>query len=106
MGDRTKWIPPFEVPQIRSDLQARALFRNRVADEIDRAYAKHGKPYWGRHEWWGILKEEVDELWDEIKADSDPGELLEELIQVAAMCLRFAETNPAMIKELTSKRLP
>ena len=35
--------------------------------ELDRAYSKHGRGLWGRHEFYGVLKEEVDEAWDAIK---------------------------------------
>lgn len=106
MGDRAKWVRPDDLPQTRPDLQAATQFNRAVREELKRAYTKHGSQYWSKHEFWGIFKEEADELWDDIKADSDPDLVLKELIQVAAMCLRFAETNPTMVKELTSKRLP
>lgn len=38
------------------------------------------------HEGYAVLLEEMDELWDDIKANKDPSE---EAIQVAAMALRF-----------------
>lgn len=42
------------------------------------------------HEGYAVLKEEVDELWDAIKAkDFDPNQIKKEGIQVAAMALRF-----------------
>ena len=44
------------------------------------------------HEGYAVLKEEVDELWDEIKANKKPGSVLrqkEEAIQVAAMAIKF-----------------
>ena len=44
------------------------------------------------HEGYAILKEEVDELWDEIKKKDhirDKKEMKKEAIQVAAMALRF-----------------
>lgn len=68
------------------------LMRN-IASELDHAYAKHGRDPWGRHEFFAILKEEVDELWDEIKADAPTERVLQELTQVAAMCFRYAETG-------------
>ena len=68
------------------------LFRD-IGAELDRAYAKHGREPWGRHEFYGILKEEVDELWDAIKADAPQAEVLAELRQVAAMCFRYYETG-------------
>lgn len=65
----------------------------RIAEELDRAYAKHGAAQWGRHEFYGILKEEVDELWADIKADAPQEQLEKELVQVAAMCVRYFETR-------------
>ena len=62
-----------------------------ISAELDRAYAKHGRGQWGRHEFYGILKEEVDELWDAIKADEPQERVREEAIQVAAMVFRYLE---------------
>ena len=73
--------------------QARDRFIGIVTAELDRAYAKHGEEPWSRHEFYAILKEEVDELWDDIKADEPMDKLLKELVQVTAMCLRYAETG-------------
>lgn len=42
------------------------------------------------HEGFAILKEEVDELWDEVKANNAE-RTREEAVQVAAMALRFLE---------------
>lgn len=64
-----------------------------IQSELDHAYAKHGRGKWGRHEFYAILKEEVDELWDTIKQDRPIDELEHELIQVAAMCFRYYETG-------------
>jgi NTP pyrophosphatase (non-canonical NTP hydrolase) len=64
-----------------------------VAEELERAYSKHGVDQWGRHEFYGILKEEVDELWDAIKADEPMERVEEELVQVVAMCFRYFETR-------------
>ena len=42
------------------------------------------------HEGYAVLKEEVDELWEEIKKkDRDPEQLRKEAIQVGAMALRL-----------------
>ena len=65
----------------------------RICDELDRAYEKHGSAQWGRHEFYAILKEEVDELWDDIKSDSPREKLEKEAIQVAAMVFRYLETG-------------
>ena len=59
-----------------------------VANELDRAYAKHGDLPWGRHEFYVILKEEVDELWDAIKGNRHK-DAAQEAVQVAAMALAF-----------------
>lgn len=66
---------------------------DQIADELHDAYVKHGCESWGRHEFYGILKEEVDELWDDIKADAPQPEVLKEAIQVAAMVVRYLETG-------------
>lgn len=44
------------------------------------------------HEGFGILKEEVDELWDEVKVkqgNRDIEKMRKEAVQVAAMAIRF-----------------
>ena len=38
-----------------------------VQAELERAVAKHG-PMRGPHEGWAVIYEELDELWDEVKA--------------------------------------
>lgn len=65
----------------------------KISAEINRAYAKHGQAQWGRHEFYGIILEEVDEVWDDIKADAPTDQLEKEIIQVAAMCVRFLESG-------------
>lgn len=42
------------------------------------------------HEGYAILKEEVDELWDEIKANRTGKSVRGEALQVAAVALRIA----------------
>lgn len=58
-----------------------------VEAEIQRATAKHG-PFPTRHHGWAVIKEELDEAFDEIKAN-DNDKLRYEMIQVAAMAMRF-----------------
>ena len=63
-----------------------------VSDELDKALRKHPK-FNGAHEGWAVIREEVDELWDEVKVRQEKrrrDKMRKEAIQVAAMALRFA----------------
>jgi hypothetical protein len=64
-----------------------------IAVELCRAYKKHGRAPWSRHEFYGVILEEFEEMWDDIKADAPDEKLDKEIIQVAAMCIRFLETR-------------
>lgn len=70
----------------------RALF-DALSPELKRAYEKHGDDPWGRHEFYGILTEEYDELWDAIKADAPMTDVYDEMLQVIAVCFRYFETG-------------
>ena len=62
-----------------------------VKEEFDKASGIYA-PFNSAHEGFAILKEEVDELWDEVKKNSKirtTEKLREEATQVAAMALRF-----------------
>jgi len=59
-----------------------------ILAEFRRARIRH-KPMRGPHEGYAVLLEEVDELWDEVKANR-PWMAREEAIQVGAMALAFA----------------
>ena len=57
--------------------------------ELDRAQALHA-PMHGPHEGYAVILEELDELWDEVKARrQDRMKMRKEAMQVAAMALRF-----------------
>ena len=74
-----------------SNNQVEPSFPERVAAELAVARADHA-PMYSLHEGYAVLLEEVDELWDEIKAKVRNREKLEdETIQVAAMCQRLYE---------------
>ncbi len=61
-----------------------------IAAELRRARTKHA-PMRGAHEGYAVLLEEVDELWDEVKArHPDFAAMRKEAVQVAAMGLAFA----------------
>jgi hypothetical protein len=86
-------------PGMSVDMRQRAID---VLDvELQRAYLKHGRLPWGRHEFYAILKEEVDELWDAIKRDEPDMNVVAEAMEVAAMCFRYIETGDRYRGELT-----
>jgi hypothetical protein len=58
-----------------------------VRAEVLRAESKYG-PFNTTHEGYGILMEEVEELWEDVKFNRVP-QALEEAVQVAAMGVRF-----------------
>ena len=63
-----------------------------IADELDRAQAQH-RTFASGHEGYAVIREELDELWDAIKAQKTfvryGGAAGYEAVQVAAMGLRF-----------------
>jgi hypothetical protein len=64
---------------------------NAVINELNVATQLHG-PFHSAHEGYAVIKEELDELWDEIKlkrSERNPVNLREEAVQVAAMAIRF-----------------
>lgn len=73
----------------------RSQFLDSMMAELDHAYAKHAAKPWSRHEFYGVLLEEVDELWDAIKQDHPIEYVLKEAMQIACVCLRYAETPDA-----------
>ncbi|MEU7814085.1 hypothetical protein [Pseudonocardia sp. NPDC049154] len=58
-----------------------------VREELVRATAKFG-PFASAHEGYAVIAEEVDELWDDVKANDADGAIAE-AVQVAAMGARF-----------------
>jgi NTP pyrophosphatase (non-canonical NTP hydrolase) len=66
---------------------------SQIARELERAYSKHGREKWGRHEFYGVLREEMDELWDAIRGDDNQEQVIKEAIQVASMVFRYLETG-------------
>lgn len=60
-----------------------------VLGELEGAIAEHG-PMASCHEGWAVIREEVDELWDAVKADDGATHRgASEAVQVAAMGLRY-----------------
>lgn len=65
-----------------------------IEDEVISAVMKHGDAPWTEYEMLGILIEEVEEAFDNVKANGPPEDLRKELIQVAAVCVRHLIRNP------------
>ncbi len=74
--------------QVSTRLSARhGAIAGEVLDELHKAIGKF-PPMNSMHEGWAILREEVDEMWDDVKANRWP-EAMAEAKQVAAMAIRF-----------------
>lgn len=74
-----------------------------VEDELSRAILKHGMPV-DYHHGWGILAEEVEELFREIfrkDREQNPLKIKGEAIQVAAMACKIAILATERAKEMT-----
>ena len=71
------------------DQYGKALWE--VGDEIEAARSRFA-PFNSAHEGYGVILEELDELWDEIKAQNDDrsrDKMRNEAKQVAAMAVAF-----------------
>jgi len=60
---------------------------NSIYDEYERASAKFG-PFASSHEGYAVILEELEEAWKAIK-ENDPITARNEMVQVAAMAIRF-----------------
>ena len=75
------------------DLKELRLFREllplyeEITRELFQATAKFG-PFHSPHEGYAVIKEELDELWEEVKRNDGPRQR-EEVIQLTAMGLRY-----------------
>ena len=58
-----------------------------VLKELERAQKKFSS-FNNPHEGYAVIKEELDELWDDVK-QNNTGHACKEAIQVAAMAMRF-----------------
>jgi len=77
----TLHLVPFDKPSIYAE----------VADELARARRKFPGAQNSPHEGWAVLREEVDELWDDVKGNASRETMRKEAIQIAAMAIRFIE---------------
>lgn len=72
----------------------RAAILIEVQIEVERA-KKHGEKFASLHEAYGVILEELDEVWDitrQKRRDRDPRALREEFIQLAAMAVKAIES--------------
>lgn len=63
-----------------------------VEQELQSATTEHGEFFASNHEGYGVIMEEIEELWDEIKkkrSKRDPALMRAEAIQVAAIAVKF-----------------
>ena len=75
---------------LKSILTNASLIDKDIRDEMEESVLKYGA-FHSFHEAYGVLKEEVDELWNEIKnKEHDYDKIYEEAIQVAAMARKIA----------------
>jgi len=68
-------------------------FLDEVIEEAEAAVKKHGQ-YNSLHEAFGVMLEEVEEFWDEVKlkrSKRSKKRIRAELKQIAAVCLKTAE---------------
>ena len=70
-----------------------------VEKQLQYALNKHGKEPWSRHEFYGILREEFEEVWEAIKLDQPVGLLNKEIYQVMAVCKRYLEIGDKNAKK-------
>jgi NTP pyrophosphatase (non-canonical NTP hydrolase) len=62
-----------------------------MVTELDKANKKHSQ-FTSPHQGYAVILEELDELWDEVKKKHpDKQRMLEEVIQVGAMAMKFVQ---------------
>ena len=59
-----------------------------VREEFLRATKKHPGSFNSSHEGWAVIWEELDEMWDEVRANNREGQR-HEVVQVGAMAVRY-----------------
>lgn len=63
-----------------------------VVQELRRAREAHPKKFNSAHEGFAVLKEEVDELWEDVRdRNRSIPSMRAEAVQIAAMAIRFIE---------------
>jgi hypothetical protein len=85
VGDRAR-------ARVKTITEREGKFCDEMLDELERATNTYGA-FRNGHEGYGVILEELDELWDEVKASKGSRydlRVREEAVQVAAMAMRFA----------------
>lgn len=60
-----------------------------IDGELERATTRH-EPMHSPHEGWAVIREELDELWEHVRADTGRDrEAMVECLQIATMALRY-----------------
>lgn len=59
-----------------------------VVTQVAKIDEKHGRTYASRHEMHSVLREELDELWDEVRKNGSRERVRAELIDVMCVALR------------------
>lgn len=78
----------YEVGWTLSDPYFRALVE--IAGEASRASEKFA-PFNSPHQGWAVIREELDELWEHVRANTGADSAARvEAVQIAAMALRYA----------------
>lgn len=62
-----------------------------VQDRLEYTRLKYPKPITSKHQAYTLIKDELDELWDEVRKENFKQGLLTELLDIAAVCQRVAE---------------
>ena len=67
-------------------------YKLEIQKEAQRVEEKYQRDYSSHHEFYAVLLEEVQEVWDEIKKKNpDKSKLRKEVIQIGSVCLRYYE---------------
>lgn len=76
---------------------------NSLAEEIDTELSsakRHGESFYSLHEAYGVILEEVDEVWDvakQKKRNRDRDALRKEFIQIAAMAIKAIHSMDSFV---------
>lgn len=95
MSDEERWARRIRKLEQRNQAAAEVLtgvsWLSVVLERLERADEKHGEAYSSWHEAYGVLAEEVAELFDEIREqDANPHHIRSEAIDIAVVALRIA----------------